>query len=296
MTHLPRSPRSVDALQSLTNQLDRLDHDSSLDSPHRLRDRLDALDILEAHLIQSPPSADLLQRARDLQQRLESANTALFESIRAEILRGQPTPALLEFAPSCDRVGNTDLVPGESYDFLDELVSGVLRFDPPAAPSVELAREMVFYQPTPARHIFALIRRAGLTPHDVLIDLGSGLGHVPLLVSISTGARTIGIELEPAYIDRARRCAQSLLLNNVSFLQQDARSADLSAGTVFFLYTPFTGSILQEVLASLRRESSTRPLRVCTFGPCTATIAAQPWLSPIGPLTTGRIALFQSRP
>jgi hypothetical protein len=73
--------------------------------------------------------------------------------------------------------GAADLVNRSGYDYLDELISGVLQLEEPSAEVVQLEREMVSYQPTPARHIFDFIGRAALTERDFLIDLGSGLGH-----------------------------------------------------------------------------------------------------------------------
>jgi tRNA A58 N-methylase Trm61 len=154
---------------------------------------------------------------------------------------------------------------------------------------------MVFYQPTPARHIFALIARAGLSERDILLDLGSGMGHVPLITAICTGAQTIGIELEAAYVECARRSARELNLNNVRFIQQDARAADLSRATLFYLYTPFSGTILRDVLAALRHEAARREIRICTYGPCTPTIAEERWLAPDGPPQTDRITVFHPR-
>jgi len=46
----------------------------------------------------------------------------------------------------------------------------------------------------------------------------------------------------------------------------DARDADCKAGTVFYLYTPFSGSILRVCSIGLRHEASTRTFRVCTYG------------------------------
>jgi hypothetical protein len=216
----------------------------------------------------------------------------VYRDIRREIQSGSKPGILLQWVDQFNAAG---LANGEGYDYLDELIIGVLQFEEPGAGVVSLGAEMVFYQPTPARHIFDLIRRTALTERDVLVDLGSGLGHVPLLASICTGARGVGIELESAYIDCARQSAQGLNLNNVTFLQQDARTADLSVGTVFYLYTPFIGTILRAVLDGLRREASTRQIRICTFGPCTPTIAEEQWLESKGALDTHRIAVFSSR-
>jgi hypothetical protein len=127
-----------------------------------------------------------------------------------------------------------------------------------------------------------------------LVDLGSGLGHVPILVSIFTEARGVGIECEAAYIESARQCARTLNLDRVNFVYQDARESDFSAGTVFYLYTPFMGSILSEVLDRLRREASARPIRICSYGPCTPVIAQEPWLKAMFPPDCQQITVFCS--
>jgi SAM-dependent methyltransferase len=183
----------------------------------------------------------------------------------------------------------------QSYDYLDELISGVLQFEEPSPEIVQLELEMVSYQPTPARHIFDLIRRAALTERDFLIDLGSGLGHVTLMAAICSCANCTGIEVEPSYGDCARKSARSLNLNNARFIQGDARAAHLSSGTVFYLYTPFNGAILRDVLNSLRQEAARREIRICTFGPCAPVVAEEPWLSALGPLEIERLAVFRSR-
>jgi hypothetical protein len=182
---------------------------------------------------------------------------------------------------------------GDSYDHLDELIAGVFQFAVPHAPKIELSSEMVAYQPTPARHVFGMIRRAKLTAEDVFIDLGSGLGHIPLLVATCTEARAVGIELEPSYVECAMRCARNLNLANAPFLAMDVRDADLSGGTVFYLYTPFRGAILRTVLDRLRAEANTRAIRVCTFGPCTPTIAAESWLA-LDPTESDYVSVFRS--
>ncbi len=75
------------------------------------------------------------------------------------------------------------------YDTLDTLVGKLLGFG--AQPKERAAREpeMVAYQPTPARAILDLIKRAKLRPNDIFIDLGSGLGQkVAILVALWSGA------------------------------------------------------------------------------------------------------------
>lgn len=87
-----------------------------------------------------------------------------------------------------------------------------------------------------SRHIFDLLDRTALTDEDVLVDIGSGLGHVSMLTSIWTRAHSVGIEVEPAYVDCAHRTAESLNLRRVNFIQQDARAADFAAAP-YSIYT-----------------------------------------------------------
>ena len=290
----------ISALRNLTRELKV---DRSLGELDRFRERVEALDRLDAYpldrqfsaLDSKSVEARLYRRARALQAKLEATNVKFYDAIREEIQRGADSNKLLQWTVKSGKVGDAiRLAPGESYDYLDELVSGVLRFVKPDARIVQLPPEMVPYQPTPARHIFDLIARTQLTERDLLIDLGSGLGHVPLLASICTSGRSVGIEVEGAYVNCARQSAYDLNLSNVTFIQQDAREVDLSSGTVFYLYTPFLGTILRAVLDLLRQEAVSREIRVCTFGPCTPTVGEERWLEPIETLKAGRIAVFRS--
>ncbi len=274
----------------LRNLVKRLEKDPSLHEPRNLHQRVEALERLEAYLVDSPEHHNgIHERAAVLSTKLETANFELFDNIRREIQRGGGPEAMRSW------LNAIDLPHGEGYDYLDELIIGILQLEEPGVSGVPPDEEMVFYQPTPARHIFDLIRRVALTERDVLTDLGSGLGHVSLLASICSKARCVGIELEPAYIHCARQSAEGLNLTNVTFVQEDARTADLSAGTVFYLYTPFSGSILRAVLDTLRHEASKRPIRVCTYGPCSPTVAEEPWLEAADPPAIDRIAVFRSR-
>jgi hypothetical protein len=174
------------------------------------------------------------------------------------------------------------------------MVSGVLQFIEPDDAELPRSPDMAPYQPTPVRHILDLVAASNLAHDDILIDLGSGLGHVPLLVSILTGIRTLGVERQPSLVAAAKECASRLNLRRVQFVAADARRADLSRGTVFYLYTPFTGLILADVLDRIRIQSVDRPIRICSLGPCTRVVADQGWLTPCAPPDPGEIAVFTS--
>ena len=261
----------------------RAEADTSLREPSRLRERLDALDRLELHA-EGLADTESLARVASLRTALEAVNHRLYADLREGIRQGRPV-----FAPWLDTLESSP--DGAGYDYRDDLVSGVLALDEPGE-AMPLPPEMVFYQPTPARHVFDLIRRTGLGGDDMVVDLGSGLGIVPLLIASSTPAHAVGVECEAAYVEASRRGAQDLGISRVSFECADAREADLSRGTWFYLYTPFTGSVMRNVLDALRCEASRRSFGVATFGPCTAIVAAESWLH--GPVETSedRVALF----
>jgi precorrin-6B methylase 2 len=283
----------VTEARNLPLWLSRVDADAALLQPERLRARMDALDRLDALIPDSRAirSDALFARAMALRKKLEAANGAVYAAIRDEVRGGGGVEWLRKWMALCGDAGAPR--PGLGYDHLDELMAGVLGLKEPNSEAV-LAPEMVFYQPTPARHILEMIRLSGLGENDVLIDLGSGLGHVPMLASILTEARAIGIEIDPVLVRCARECAAGLGLMRVSFIEQDAREADLSSGTVFHLYTPFTGGILRAVLDRLRSEGERRVIRVCTLGPCSEIVAAESWLRAMTAVDTKRIACFRS--
>lgn len=295
LTDAADATKSPGMMKSLQVLIEELEQDRSLDEPDRLRERVEVLDRIEACFPERADSGNdgLQRRVMALRARLEAINHALYQDLRGAIRRGGGRARLTPWLPASD--GDGGAIGGEGYDHLDELVGGILQFEPPGDPGTELAEEMVFYQPTPARHVFELISRTALGRRDVLVDLGSGLGHVPLLAAICTDARSVGIEIEPTYVDSARRCAQALHLANADFVRDDARNADFSVGSVFYLYTPFTGTVMRSVLDALRREAGRRTFRVCSFGPCTAVLAAERWLASDDVPTADRIAIFRTR-
>jgi hypothetical protein len=280
-----------------------LEADSSLFRPEQLRERLIALDDLDAGFggIDFADSATcaysrIHQRAKALRIQLEAADAELYESVRSDIVRGGRPRALLRWLQNSASQDESQIpLRGLGFDWRDELLSGVLRLREPSEPNPQLSPEMVFYQPTPVRHILHLTATIGLAEDDVFVDLGSGLGHVPLLVSMVTGVRSLGIEVQAAYVTSARECAQRLQLKRVQFIPQDAREADLSGGTVFYLYSPFSGSILTDVLSALRMESMRRSIKICSLGPCTRRVANETWLKASAVPDPGRITVFDSQ-
>jgi hypothetical protein len=128
---------------------------------------------------------------------------------------------------------------------------GIGPFATPAPASLPPGEHLIGYHASGVAPIVRMLVEVPVTTDDIVIDLGSGLGKVVLLTWLLTGATSRGIELQPALVGRAR-VAAARRGANVAFTEGDARRADLEDGTVFFLYAPFTGPVLAEVLSRLR--------------------------------------------
>jgi hypothetical protein len=98
-------------------------------------------------------------------------------------------------------------------------------------------RPDVIYVPTPPETVDEMLRQAGLKPGDVLYDLGSGDGRIPIAAARQYGVTAVGIEIDPKLIEEARAKAEREgVADLVSFRQADMFRTDLSRATVVTLY------------------------------------------------------------
>ncbi|MEN8172311.1 MAG: hypothetical protein ABFS03_05465 [Chloroflexota bacterium] len=164
------------------------------------------------------------------------------------------------------------------YENIDGLLEGILTPYQKPEPTLNRDYGMVRYEPTPASVILELVDKINFTKNDVFYDLGSGLGKVVGLVNILTGVSCVGVEFEPSYYNYATQRAAFLNLDNIRYINSDARSTNYSDGTVFFLFNPFGGKIFETVFEILHQESFKRQITVCSYGTSTVPIAELPWL------------------
>jgi SAM-dependent methyltransferase len=125
--------------------------------------------------------------------------------------------------------------------------------------------DLIGYHASGVAPIVRMLLEVPVVTDDVLVDLGAGLGKVVVLARLLTGATARGIELQPALVERAREAAAERGVE-VSFTRGDARHVGLDDGTVFFLYLPFTGPALADVLTHLRTVASRHAIVVCSLG------------------------------
>lgn len=282
---------ALSLVEEIQTALHEIEQNALLLDEANFVERVNALDVLEFRLLDRIENvlyehgyrkelARLYKRAERLWQHLEAVNARLFRRYRERIAAGDYTPAALLqlFKAYTGRATGAQLQDPIGYDCLDIFVDGVFGIDQAPEELRPIESGMIGYQATPARAILKLLELADLGAGDVFYDLGAGLGRVILLVGLLTEAQARGIEFEPAYCTYAQQRAHDLHLSRVRCLNVDAREADYSDGTVFFLYTPFTGRMLQAVLDRLQAAARARAITVVAYGPCTEPVAQQSWL------------------
>ena len=91
--------------------------------------------------------------------------------------------------------------------------------------------------PPPDRLIERMLQMADTTNKDVVVDLGSGDGRIPIAAAKKFGARALGIEYEADLVQLSiRSAAREGVSGRVRFLRQDLFQTDLSEATVVTLY------------------------------------------------------------
>lgn len=85
--------------------------------------------------------------------------------------------------------------------------------------------------------VTAMLDLAGAGPNDLVVDLGSGDGRIPIMAARDKGARGIGIEIDPERIRQSNRNAEAAgVADKVSFRREDLFATPLSDVTVLTLY------------------------------------------------------------
>lgn len=108
---------------------------------------------------------------------------------------------------------------------------------------------------TPTRHNIAeaMLTLAGVTKNDVVYDLGSGDGRLPILAAQLHGARGVGIEIDPRLVTLSRANAKDAgVSDRVTFVEGDLFTADISPATVVTLY--LSTSVLRQLEPKLKTE------------------------------------------
>jgi len=126
----------------------------------------------------------------------------------------------------------------------------------PAAAQVKGARQPdVRYVPSPDSVVDAMLELAHVTAGDIVYDLGSGDGRIPIAAATRYGAIGVGVEID-AKLNRvaADHAKAAGVTDRVRFFTQDLFEADISQATVVTLF--LLPRINQDLIPKLRRELS----------------------------------------
>jgi predicted RNA methylase len=127
---------------------------------------------------------------------------------------------------------------------------GMSRWEPDASTRLDNGRDLrlwviprrpqrepdVPFIATPQPVVEEMLKLAGVGPSDVVFDLGSGDGRVPITATQIYGARGVGVEIVPRLVELSRHVAeQAGFEDKVSFIEGDLFDADLAPATVVVL-------------------------------------------------------------
>lgn len=93
------------------------------------------------------------------------------------------------------------------------------------------------YVPTPDIVVEKMLQLAEVNGDDILYDLGSGDGRIPIAAAQRFGTRGVGIDLNPERVREAKANASSAqVTHKVEFIEGNIFDLDFSEATVLFLY------------------------------------------------------------
>jgi len=119
---------------------------------------------------------------------------------------------------------------------------------------------------------------------DVFYDIGSGKGRIVCVAARSPFKQCIGVEVSEALCDDARRNARRLNGRRapIEIICADAATADLSTGTVYFMFNPFGADTLRDTVENIKRTLETEPraIRILYYNcVCESVLANAGWLT-----------------
>ena len=114
-------------------------------------------------------------------------------------------------------------------------------------------RPDVIYVPTPEEVVEAMLQVAKVTKNDVVYDLGTGDGRIPVTAAKKYGARGVGIDIDPQRIKEAtENVTKNGVGERVRIIQGDLFEANISEATVVTLY--LLPSLNQKLIPKLTKE------------------------------------------
>ena len=93
------------------------------------------------------------------------------------------------------------------------------------------------YLPSTPVAVEEMLRLADVRASDVVVDLGSGDGRIPITAATAFGARGFGVDIDAKLVEEANENARKAgVADRVRFMQRDVFETDIREATVVTLY------------------------------------------------------------
>lgn len=107
------------------------------------------------------------------------------------------------------------------------------------------------YGETPLFTLDKIVQECGITKNDTIIELGCGRARTCFWLALVLGAKTIGIDFVPEFIQKAEAIKKRYAIDNLEFLEGDFLEIQYPKASVIYLH----GSIMSnEEIASLNQK------------------------------------------
>jgi predicted RNA methylase len=126
--------------------------------------------------------------------------------------------------------------------------------------------EQFTYEGTPYNLIRDFLTIIQPDENDIIYDLGAGYGKIAFYGAATTKSFFKNIEIVPDRVDISNQIKKRFKFDNTEFVQGNVLDFDLSDGTVFFLFNPFSHATLEKLSQKLHAVSQIHPIKIVTWG------------------------------
>lgn len=134
-------------------------------------------------------------------------------------------------------------------------------------------------------YVRKIVNRLAPRDSDVVYDIGSGMGRFLCVMGRKKVKKCVGLEVLPELCEASRANAARLRgrQSPIEIRCEDASRADVSDGTIYFLFNPFGPKTMADVLSNIEASlaRNPRPLQIVSYNDrCRDVFEARSWLRP----------------